>query len=321
MFSAVSKWVINSYNYMENELGIEHSTIYTGDAYEINLGSVWKKLNEKKQDLIEILPHELVLGVFSRLNLSTLGSSSCVSKAWKRLTDVPTLWKTVIYRDIAFGNDKWAKCFGPEVVKDEDNQEEFSSLPSEEFIADCKKFKSIFPKRKPNDILMLVRLPKTLNGGLTLKSLGELAKNYFPANGEGYHCIPERILHSLGNKSIDKSKWVFITKDALPESINKSYARQQKIVAELAKKSLTDYEIPGLLEAVACIFAYHFGSKVPLVSNSGCFFIKNPLLYTGYKFKNSSSFKNIVGGFVPEGLWIFELCGESKYGVAALRKF
>lgn len=276
-----------------------------------------ENFNETKQDSIEILPDELVLEVFSHLNLATLGTICCVNKAWKRLANEPKpmLWKIAIYREIAFGNDKWAQCFGTDVVKDEDNIEEFSSLPSDDFIADCKKFKSIFPERNAKDSLMLVRLPKTLNGGLTLKSLGELAKNRFPDSDSGYRFIWPSIDQVLEDKSINKSHWVLMTKDVLPGSRAKSYSEQQKIVADLAEKSLISYEVPEILESAVCILSQYFGSNISLFSD-------NPCTYTRCK-DNIISHQTVVGGFGPTGLRIdFDTFYDENFiGVAALRKF
>ncbi len=97
--------------------------------------------DEKKQDLIKLIPDELVLEVFSHLNLATLSTICCVSKQWKQLAKKPIVWKIAIYNEIAFGNSKWAKYFGKDVIKNEDIKEEFSSLPVDAFIEDCKKFK------------------------------------------------------------------------------------------------------------------------------------------------------------------------------------
>lgn len=273
-----------------------------------------ENFNETKQDPIEILPDELVLKVFSHLNLASLGTICCVSKAWKRLANDPILWKIFIYREIAFGNDKWAQFFGPEVVKNEDNREEFSSLPSDDFIADCKKFKSIFPERNVKDILMLVRLPKTLNGGLTLKSLGELAKKYFSASDTGYRFICADIIQEQGDKSINKSQWVLMTKDVLPGSRNKSYGEQQKIVADLAEKSLISYEVPKTLKAVACILSQYFGSNIRLFSDSPRTYIHCQEKVKGYQV--------VVGGFSPAGLYVSDdYGGDDNLCIAALREF
>jgi hypothetical protein len=268
--------------------------------------------NETKQDFFEILPNELVLKIFSLLNCATLGTIFSVSKGLKQNEHI--LWKIAIYREIAFGNDKWAQCFGADVVKDEDNREEFSSLPAEAFISDCKKFKNIFPEKNAKDSLMLVRLPKTLNGGLTLKSLGKLAKKYFSVSDTGYRFIWPAIIQEHGDKSIDKSQWVLMTTDVLPGSRNKSYAEQQKMVADLAEKSLISYEVPETLESAACILSQYFGSKTRLFSD-------NPRTFTRCKEK-VQSYQTVVGGFAPAGLDVVSNhYDDGRIGVAALRKF
>ena len=224
--------------------------------------------------------------------------------------------KKVIYNDIAFGNDKWAQCFGTDVVKNEDNREEFSSLPSNDFIADCKKFKSIFPERNAKDSLMLVRLPKTLNGGLTLKSLGELAKKYFSASDTGYTFIWSAIIQEQGDKSIDKSQWVVMTKDVLPGSRSKSYGQQKTIIDKLAKTTGVPYQVPTTLEAATCILAEYSRSENRLFSDS-------PWTYTRCQ-ENVQGYQVVVGGFAPAGLIVVSRHYDSdddSIGVAALRKF
>ena len=272
-----------------------------------------KNFNETKQDSIKTLPDELVLKVFFYLNIATLGTICCVNKAWKQLANDPILLKKAIYREIAFGNDKWAQCFGADVVKDEDKREEFSSLPSDDFIADCKKFKSIFPGRNAKDSLMLVRLPKTLNGGLTLKNLGELAKKYFSYSDRGYGFILPPIVQELGDKSIDKSHWVLMTKGILPGSRAKSYSEQQKIVADLAEKSLIGYEVPDTLESAVCILSQYFGSNIRLFSD-------NPWTYT-YCKDEFEGYQTVVGGFASAGLIVSYDIYHDNLGIAALRKF
>jgi len=277
--------------------------------------SIGEDFNETRQDPGSI-PDELVLEIFSHLNLVTLGTICCVSKEWKRLANDPILRKSAIYREIAFGNDKWAQCFGKDVVKDEDNREEFSFLPWKEFIEDCKKFKSIFPEKKAKNTLMLVRLPKTFNGQLTLKSLGELAKKYFSGSGTGYGFIWPGLVDVLGDYSIDKSRWVLMTKDVLPGSRNKAYATQQKIVDELAEQSLISYEVPETLESAACILSQYFGSNI-------CLFSTNPWTYTRCKEEFRGDLV-AVGNFGPSGLHLSTRTyegGKSCVGVAALWKF
>ena len=212
------------------------------------------------------LPTALIVEFFSYLNLSTLGTTCCVSKEWKLLASKDRLWKKAIFDELAFGNKQWAQCFGKEIIEMEDSTEEFSSLPLD-IVENYKRFHHAFPKKNTKDSLMLVRLPKTLNGQLTLKSFGELAKQYFPKNVSGYVDISADIVNTFGDKSIDKSRWVLMTTDVIPGSSNQNYAVQQEIVADLAKKGLIGFEVPETLEATVCILAQYFKSRKRLFSD------------------------------------------------------
>jgi len=258
-----------------------------------------------KQDPTKILSKDPVLEIFSYLNLATLGTICRVSRRWLQLVNAndSILWKNAIYREIAFGNDKWAQCCGTDVVKGEDNIEEFSSLPLRDFIEDCRKFKRKFPAKRVQDSLMLLRFPKTLNGQLTLKSLGELAKKYFSESVAGYGGIWPNILAELGDRPIDQSRWVVMTKDVLPGSRSKSYSEQQAIVAELAANTLISFEVPGVLESAACILSQFFlDSKTRLFGDNPWTYTRCPEQFQGYQI--------IVGGFAPAGLHV-NYCDDS----------
>ena len=93
-----------------------------------------------------------------------------------------------------------------------------------------------------------------------------------------------------------------MTKDVLPGSRNRTYAEQQTIVATLATQSHAAYEVPSILEAVACIFAQYFRSS--LIGSNGPptrLFSDNPWTYTRCK-ENVDGYQVVVGGFAPAGL-------------------
>ena len=119
-----------------------------------------------------------------------------------------------------------------------------------------------FPGKKVHETHMLVYIPTTVDEKpLTLNSLGEIAKRYFPTTYAGYGCIWEDIVAALGNKAtIERSCWVLMTKDVLPESRRKNYADQQTMVDALAQRAFATYEVPRALEAAVCILAQYFGS-------------------------------------------------------------
>lgn len=283
-------------------------------SHFINKQPAKQAVTVANQNFIKAIPTEIIKEIFLFLNLPDLEIVRRVCRSWKEIASHPILQKHVIYRDIAFSNAKWAKCFGDTVVKDEDSKEEYASLPVKDFIESCRNIKKIFPEKAALDSLMLVRLPKTLNGGLTINNLGELAKKYFPNSDTGYYFIWQPIVDQLGNRSIDQSRWVLMTKDVLPGSRSKDYVTQQAIVTSLAGQALIGYEIPEVLPAAACILAQHFAdSETRLFSDS-------PRTYTRCQ-ENVQGLQLTVGGFVRTGLFIITLaCVPDSLGIAAMRK-
>jgi F-box-like len=283
---------------------------------EITTNQYYKKQQIIAQDAINVVPRELLLEIFSQVNLTTLGAIYLVSKRWKQLASDPLLWKGIIYRDKAFGSEKWIQHFGKGIIKNEDSEEAFSSLP-EDIGEILRSPCPAFPKKRIIQTHMLVWIPKIINGvPLTLKSLGELTKQYFNQKYcyiSGYRFIENAVIHELGDKPIGKHAWVLMTNSVLPGSRNKSYANQQNLVADLAKKTLVLYEVPDALKASVCIFAEYFNSGTRLFSS-------NPWTYTSCQ-EEILNRRVVVGGFIREGLFVdirhFE--GGDAWGVAALR--
>jgi hypothetical protein len=172
--------------------------------------------------------------------------------------------------------------------------------------------RSAFPKKNIRKTHVLVRMPK----GLTIKKLGELAKKYFPSNIDGYGYIWPSIIDELGDKPVNESVWLLMTKDVLEGSRRKSYSQQKNIVAELAETTGVPYQVPTTLEAATCILAEYSRSENRLFSDS-------PWTYTRGQ-ENVQGFQVVVGGFAPAGLFVYyvsDYTGNDCIGVAALRKF
>ena len=211
-----------------------------------------------------------------------------------------------------------------EMSKYEYDAKEFESLPSDIgrlLKSSCPAFpgkRVMFPGKRVIETHMLVRLPK----GFTLNTLGMLAKKYFPETENGYGVCWESILKEHGDRSIDKPTWLLMTKDVLPGSRNKTYAEQQTMVATLARQSHAAYEVPSVLEAVACIFAQYFRSSLIGSNNPPTqLFSYNPRrTYTRCK-ENVESYQVVVGGFAPYGLSVTGIRDCVSIGVAGLRKF
>ncbi len=265
-------------------------------------------IDPRAKDPCIIIPHEVVVyHIFSYLNLHELRMSRSVSKAWNQCASTPILWQSAIYREIAFSSKNWAD-WNADLVKDVNIRQEMLSLPKN--IAEELR-RSAFPGKSIRETHVLVRMPK----GLTIKKLGELAKKYFPSKPDGYRYIWSTIVDELGDKSVDESVWLLMTKDVLQGSRSKSCSQQENIVAELAATTGVPCQVPTILEAAICILAEYSRSKNRLFSDS-------PWTYTRCQ-ENVQGYQLVVGGFAPGGL---DAAHDSHYddgniGVAALRKF
>lgn len=277
------------------------------------------------------LPPELIFEIFSYVasEIATLGTIRCLNNKWNQLASIPaieTMWKRAFYRDIAFGSDKWVKSFGIGVLSDEDYEQAFTSLPMDDYIADYKKFQSVYSAENVKVDLMLVWLPKSLNGGLTIKNLGELVNPYFPRTIYGYQSFSWQVFHTLKDRTISESHWVLMTKHILPGSRDKSYNDQVKIFAKLDKNGLHNYEVAEALEATACIYAHYF-------STLKCLF--DEWSYTRLK-EEIAGFEVVAGGFTSPSAYIGQSGGlcitqnkndqhkngpHEDVGMAAMRRF
>ncbi len=256
-----------------------------------------------------IIPPEVVVNhIFSYLNLHELGVCRSVSRIWNQYANTPILWRSAIYREIAFSSKNWAQ-WDADLVKDVDMRQEMLSLPKN--IAEELR-RSAFPGKSIIETHVLVRMPK----GLTIKKLGELAKKYFPSNTDGYRYIWSAIVDELEDKSVDESVWLLMTKDVLQGSRSKSYSQQKNIVTELAETTGVPYEVPTTLEAATCILAEYSRSKNRLFSDR---------LWTYTRCQeNVKGYQTVVGGFAPAGLRVSHKHNYDHHdhiGVAALRKF
>ena len=138
-------------------------------------------IDPRAKDPCVIIPPEVVVHIFSYLNLHELGVSRSVSKSWNEFASTPILWQSAIYREIAFSSKNWAE-WNADLVNDVDMRQEMLSLPKN--IAEELR-RSAFPGKSIGETHVLVRMPK----GLTIKKLGELAKKYFPNNADVYKYI------------------------------------------------------------------------------------------------------------------------------------
>lgn len=183
----------------------------------------------------------------------------------------------------------------------------------------------VFPGKKLKETHMLVYIPTSFGEHeqvLSIKTLGELAKKYFPNNVDGY-CDGYRpstrsLLDRLENLFIKKPFWALMTRDILPESRGKSYFEQQAMVSDLARKTSVAYEVPKVLEIAVCILAQFVNFNTSLFNGN-----TTPSTF----IRCQESLRNqpvIVGGFITvAGLSValYENTGNNHIGIASLRKF
>lgn len=241
------------------------------------------------------VPNDLIVHIFSHLNLSDLGKCCCLSKHWQqRLKKQQIIWKTAIYHEIAFGYEKWKKYLGKEAVKDENPQLEFESLPlniAEILNSPCPYFLD----KRVKDSFLLVRIPQSFKG---LTHLRELSNDLFE--------IHPLIVSKFGDQTIERSYWVLITKNILQNSHGRNYANQLREVDRPLKKSGIGHVVPTLFEAAVCIFAYtlHKGQK----------------LFNCRDIRCRETIDNSQTSLMFEDFSIYMCYASSESGIAALRK-
>ena len=209
--------------------------------------------------------------------------------------------------DAVIGKSVWDRYYG--------NVGKVSSLPSgiDQILDSPCPF---WEGKQVRDTHLLVLIPKRVSGqALTLDYLGELIKS---PQGEG-HATKYREYYAgdIGSQSPGRSYWVLMTKDVLPESRNKGYEDQRKLVADHAKHTGLGYKMPGVLEAAVVMLLHHVRSGERLYGD-------NSWAYTRCREK-VYDFHRVVGGFSSGGLNVDDNCnffyGYDDVGVAGLRKF
>jgi hypothetical protein len=155
-----------------------------------------------------------------------------------------------------------------------------------------------WPERKIAETHLLVLIPATVNGRpFKLDYLSELIQA--PKNGghaTKYRCYWIDLKSQEGEKSVERSYWVLMTRDVLPGTRNKSYSGQKKILEEKAKSTRL-FRIggaPTLLEAATSILMEYVRTGKRLYNDK-------PWTYT-----NCQEFvicaKSVAGGFSSAGL-------------------
>ncbi|MGA8164765.1 MAG: hypothetical protein WB791_07055 [Waddliaceae bacterium] len=191
---------------------------------------------------------------------------------------------------VAFGKNDWERYFG-------DVGEE-PPLP-----ADIRKILNrpcpFWKGKRVQDTHLLTLIHKSVDGRpLTLNSLEELIQR--PLGGghaTKYRYYWDGIKKEFGDRGVERSYWVLMTKDVLEGSRDKSYDEQRVLVEEHAKRTGLPYEMPHALEAAVSILMHHAKTEERLYTNE-------PWTYTRCQEKYCSKWPLVVGGFFAMGVGV-----------------
>lgn len=198
-----------------------------------------------------------------------------------------------------FGENEWRDLFG--------SVDPAPPLPSD-FSDIWNGPCPFFPEKKVCETHMLVYIPSMVAGKpFTLNMLIEIVKRSVFKNEKTFLYICSIIIKELGNKTIDKSRWVLMAKDLIPGSLGANC--QQEIIPNFINKG---YDFPNIIDAMTCMFAQH--SLDPTI-----YTFNRSYTYCKERFGVTSS---MIGGFQQSSLVLITNI-KSSYplvGVAPLRK-
>jgi hypothetical protein len=252
--------------------------------------------NQQKHSLI---PNEIMLKIFSFFGFSGFQQTLQLNKQWLKLTKESALWKVFC---VAFDKKRWGIYFGDVGIE--------PPIPSDItqiFESPCP----IWEGKKVKETHLLTLIPQTVNGEpLTLKLLGELVQKLLKGNKTPYSSFN---LGDYTDSPAPASHWVLMSREVIPESLNRSYVDQQALVTNAAQKAQAPYQVPNILDAVVCLFMEY-------IQSGTCLYRDNPWRWSRCQEKYDKTWQLVFGGFAPEGLYINCSYDGNDCGVGVLRK-
>lgn len=258
--------------------------------------------NEEKSSVslnkpIDSLISDTAIEIFSYLNCADLAAVCSVSKNWDAFTkEDENLWNGIMFREFAFGKEKWAKYFGVIGVEPSLPENIYEILKSP-----CPVFLGSSVARTHK--LMLV--PEKVNGTpFTFNSLEGLVNKYKQDHLFGYGYVDRRVRAAHGNTKPDKSRWVLMTKEVPEWTKGDSYYENKVSSVEcLSSMIKVIYQVPNLLEAAVCIYMEYVDTRK--------FLFNNTCTYTSER-----STVDFRGSLTVNGV-----NSPDKRGIAMLRRF
>jgi energy-coupling factor transporter ATP-binding protein EcfA2 len=273
--------------------------------YEAKLSEAEREKAQFRSEYEALLAQQEEAQAQSRQSLQAQIAQLSAQEATKKAE----LAKTVI-PSMAFGPQKWSKYYGEVGVAPPLPADIDSTLNSR-----CP----FWPDRKVRDTHLLVLLPATVDGKpFTLNLLEELIQRpKIGGHKTRYRHYGDATKAQIGNNLPDRSYWLLMTRDVLPESRSKTYTAQKELVASHASRTGLPYELPKALEAATAILTRYARTGERLYGH-------NPLTYTRCQewiLHQSGEYPVAVGGFESSGFDVGSYDYGFYDGVAGLRKF
>lgn len=188
---------------------------------------------------MNILPHEILPNIYVNLNFIDLQNFGRVTKTLNKVTNDSELLKNTFYRDQTFNSEDWAFYFGENYV--DEARLAYSLIP--EYIMDIIRSPCpIFSDKKLGETHFFVWIPGNLNL-LEYYRIVDLLDPKICLDMQGKYFVEVMM-------KISEAGWVLIPKKVMPESVDKQFKDQVKMVDKLE-----NYKVPKALEAIVCMIS------------------------------------------------------------------
>lgn len=239
----------------------------------------YKEFSAADNILENTFPREILIEIFSSLDLEDLFPIALTSKNWHVLSNDPLLLKKIIFFKKTFNPIDWKLHFKDDPfiqkISDMATEEAFNALPNNigvRFKAQCLHF----PKMQMGKSHTIV----WIQAGLTLNRYASLLDSKFEHN-----LFSKSFIEKYGNEPIETSRWLIMPTRILVKNIN-----QENFVKHIIALHGIDYFIPSALEALICMAStyFKFGIKMFGIDNIECKEkLKEDQIITGFTSQNS----------------------------------
>ncbi len=180
----------------------------------------------------------------------------------------------------------------------------------------------IWRERKVRETHLLVLIPGSIDGVPFTLDVLEVLIQYPQSGGHitQYRAYAESVREQIGSHSPSESYWILLTRDVIPASWSKGYTAQKAMVADLATKRGSPYELPSAIEAATMVMTHHARTGERLLGDSSWeTYTRCEDLIALYGSNHNPA---VVGGFSSGGLSVdINDYDYDYFGVLCCRKF